>query len=50
MSAQSHTLELFATCPQSKDVAPAEYRRRVGEVARWTDRAGYRGILIYTDN
>lgn len=43
-------LELFATCPQSKDVAPETYRQRVSEVARWTDRAGYRGILIYTDN
>jgi alkanesulfonate monooxygenase len=42
--------ELFATCPQSKDVDASEYRRRVSEVARWTDRAGYRGILIYTDN
>ncbi len=50
MSAQSRTLELFATCPQSKDVAPDEYRRRVSEVAQWSDRAGYRGILIYTDN
>jgi alkanesulfonate monooxygenase len=44
------SLELFATCPQSKDVDASEYRRRVSEVARWTDRAGYRGILIYTDN
>jgi alkanesulfonate monooxygenase len=43
-------LELFATCPQSKDIAPEAYRQRVSEVARWTDRAGYRGILIYTDN
>jgi alkanesulfonate monooxygenase len=44
------SLELFATCPQSKDVDASQYRRRVAEVARWTDRAGYRGILIYTDN
>src|SRR5262245_35820474 len=44
------SLELFATCPQSKDVDASDYRRRVSEVARWTDRAGYRGILIYTDN
>jgi alkanesulfonate monooxygenase len=46
----SGVIELFATCPQSKEFAPADYRRRVGDVARWTDRAGYRGILIYTDN
>jgi alkanesulfonate monooxygenase len=46
----SGSLELFATCPQSKDVDASDYRRRVSEVARWTDQAGYRGILIYTDN
>jgi alkanesulfonate monooxygenase len=50
VSRRSGTLELFATCPQSKDLEPREYRRRVSEVARWTDGAGYRGILIYTDN
>jgi len=44
------SFELFATCPQSKDFAPGAYRRRVSEVARWTDQAGYSGILIYTDN
>jgi alkanesulfonate monooxygenase len=43
-------LELFSTCPQSKDLAPSVYRRRVKEVAEWSDRAGYRGILVYTDN
>jgi alkanesulfonate monooxygenase len=43
-------LELFATCPQSKDLSPDVYRRRVAEVAQWADRAGYRGILVYTDN
>ena len=42
--------ELFATCPQSKDMEPGAYRKRVTEVAGWADRAGYRGILIYTDN
>ena len=43
-------LELFATCPQSKDVDAASYRDRVAEIARWSERAGYRGILVYTDN
>jgi alkanesulfonate monooxygenase len=43
-------LELFSTCPQSKDIPAEVYRRRVAEVAAWSDRAGYRGILVYTDN
>jgi alkanesulfonate monooxygenase len=43
-------LELFSTCPQSKDLPANEYRRRVAEIAEWSDRAGYRGILVYTDN
>jgi alkanesulfonate monooxygenase len=43
-------LELFSTCPQSKDVPADVYRRRVADVAAWSDRAGYRGILVYTDN
>jgi alkanesulfonate monooxygenase len=43
-------LELFSTCPQSKDLPADVYRRRVEEVSAWSDRAGYRGILVYTDN
>lgn len=50
MSTPGGTIELFATCPQSKDLEPGAYRRGVSEVARWADDAGYRGILIYTDN
>jgi alkanesulfonate monooxygenase len=43
-------LELFSTCPQSKDLPADSYRSRVADIAAWSDRAGYRGILIYTDN
>ena len=43
-------VEIFSTCPQSKDVEQAEYLKRVADVARWSDEAGYRGILVYTDN
>jgi alkanesulfonate monooxygenase len=50
MTPFSTGLELFATCPQSKDMDADAYRPRVSEVAGWADRAGYRGILIYTDN
>jgi alkanesulfonate monooxygenase len=43
-------IEVFATCPQSKDVSPQDYLSRLRDVARWSDEAGYRGILVYTDN
>jgi alkanesulfonate monooxygenase len=43
-------IEIFATCPQSKDVAARDYLDAVIDVARWSERAGCRGILVYTDN
>ena len=46
----SQHLQVFSTCPQSKDVDQPAYLNRVRDVARWSDRAGYRGILVYTDN
>src|SRR5256885_3752558 len=42
--------ELFSTCQQSKNLPADVYRRRVAEVAEWSDRSGYRGIFVYTDN
>ena len=50
LTAAAGVLELFSTCPQSKDLPADVYRRRVADVAAWSDRAGYRGILVYTDN
>lgn len=44
-------VEVFSTCPQSRNVADAEaYVQDVLRVSRWSDRAGCRGMLIYTDN
>jgi alkanesulfonate monooxygenase len=43
-------VELFSTCPQSKDPHELPYSQHVAEVARWSERAGYRGMLVYTDN
>lgn len=48
--AEPFDIEVFSTCPQSKDVEQADYLQRVADVARWSDEAGYRGILVYTDN
>jgi len=50
MSSTETKVEVFSTTPQSKDVDRSEYLRRVADVARWSDEAGYRGILVYTDN
>jgi alkanesulfonate monooxygenase len=44
------TLDVFSTCPQSRDVKREDYVRRVLEVARWSEEAGCTGILVYTDN
>jgi alkanesulfonate monooxygenase len=44
------SIRVYTTSPQSKDVAAAEYADRVGTVARWSERAGCNGILVYTDN
>lgn len=44
------TIKVFSTCPQSRDVARADYVARAAEAARWSDAAGCEGILVYTDN
>jgi alkanesulfonate monooxygenase len=43
-------LEVFTTCPQSKDSAALDYLPLALEVSRWSDDAGCAGMLIYTDN
>jgi alkanesulfonate monooxygenase len=43
-------LEVFATCAQSSDGDPEAYARRVADVARWSEQAGCKGILVYSDN
>src|SRR5262245_4754986 len=49
---ESHRSELdvFSTCPQSSDFSGAEYLARVIDVARWSEKQGLSGILVYTDN
>ena len=43
-------LEVFSTCPQSSDGERESYVQRVADVARWSERAGCKGILVYADN
>lgn len=46
----SPEITVFATCPQSKDLPADRYLDEVRDVARWSEAAGCRGILVYTDN
>ena len=43
-------VEIFSTCPQSKDVPRDRYLQELAQVARWSEEAGCSGILVYTDN
>lgn len=45
-----HSLQLFTTCPQSKDIGAQDYANHVADVARWSEEAGCCGILVYSDN
>ncbi len=49
-SALDYGLKIFSTCPLSQQTAPGTYLRRVQEIARWSENAGYEGILVFTDN
>jgi alkanesulfonate monooxygenase len=42
-------LQVFSTCPQSRNGEPG-YLRRAVETARWSETAGCDGILVYADN
>jgi alkanesulfonate monooxygenase len=50
VAGQDSRIEIFATCPQSKDVERSDYVRQVADIARWSEAAGCRGILVYADN
>jgi alkanesulfonate monooxygenase len=43
-------IEVFSTCPVAGSLAGRAYLREVVEVARWSEEAGCKGILIYADN
>jgi alkanesulfonate monooxygenase len=48
--ALEHGLKIFSTCPVSQPAERQAYLRRVQEIARWSEDAGYEGILVFTDN
>jgi alkanesulfonate monooxygenase len=47
---QNTALEIFATCPQSTQIAREDYCQHLIDVAQWSEKYGCRGILVYTDN
>ena len=50
MSDIAPELELFSTCPPSNRAGRGGYLDHVRDVARWSEAAGCRGMLVYTDN
>lgn len=47
---RDHAIELFSTCPASSGADRATYLQQVADVARWSEKVGCRGILVYADN
>ncbi|MGW7383056.1 LLM class flavin-dependent oxidoreductase [Streptomyces sp. NPDC054794] len=43
-------LTVYTTAPSSHGVTGPEFRQKAVDVARWTEAAGHRGLLVYTDN
>ena len=43
-------MKIYTTCPPSKAFDRSDYLTTVAELARWSDRAGCVGMLVYTDN
>lgn len=41
---------IYTTCPASTGRSGDDFRRHVLDVADWTEQAGCRGFLVYTDN
>jgi alkanesulfonate monooxygenase len=44
------SIAVFSTCPPYRGTDPGAYKETVRQVARWSEEAGCRGILVYTDN
>ncbi len=46
----SVSLEIFSTCSQSSQVPREKYYQNIIDIARWSEKYGCHGILVYTDN
>ena len=45
-----HGLKIFSTCPTFLPAQPTGRMRLLEDIARWSEDAGYEGILVFTDN
>lgn len=43
-------IRVFTTCPPSQGEPAGTYLRKAVRVARWSERAGCEGLLVYSDN
>ena len=43
-------VDVFSTCPQSKDLSQSEYLDAVVRISKWSEEFGCEGMLVYTDN
>lgn len=48
--AEASDTELLTTVPSSADLPSYEFREGIGDVGRWSERYGFTGSLIYSDN
>src|SRR5438045_919494 len=49
-NATSDSIDLYTTCPPYCGSNFDDYVGQVAEVSRWSDEAGCKGMLVYTDN
>ena len=50
LGSQAAAVTIFSTCPASSAIEARRYRQHIVDVARWSERHGCQGMLIYTDN
>ena len=50
MCSRQTRVEIFSTCPPLGSTPTAEYSKAVADAARWSEKWGCTGMLVYTDN
>ena len=50
MCPSQRRIEIFSTCPPLGTIPAAEYAKAVADAARWSEKYGCTGMLVYTDN